>query len=205
MGIFEVAALFAVMVPVAAMPSASVALVVTRSLSCGPMSGVITALGIVAGDLVFVLIALLGMAVLAEHLGAFFVLLKYCGGGYLIYLGVRLLRAEPSIALGATKPSRAALVTDFFAGLVLTLGDIKAIFFYASLLPVLIDYDQVSASEIVAIVAVTFFAVGGVKLLYVAFSSKIAEHLRGKVLSSVPRKLGGTLMIACGSTLIAKA
>ena len=105
MGIFEITALFAVMVPLAAMPSSSVALVVTRSVSSGRISGVFSALGIVAGDLVFVAMALLGMVVLAEQLGAFFVLMKYCGGAYLIYLGVQLMRSRPSMTVSPAKPT----------------------------------------------------------------------------------------------------
>lgn len=205
MGIFEALALIAVMIPLAAMPSSSVALVVARSVSSGRINGAFAALGIVAGDLVFIAMALLGMAVLAEQLGALFAVLKYVGGAYLIYLGINLLRSRPSLLVNRDKPSHTTLLADFLAGFVLTLGDVKAIFFYASLFPALIDVEQVGLREFSIIVAVTSLAVGGVKLVYVAFASQIAGHLRSKVSSAVPRNLGGVLMIGCGSALITKA
>lgn len=205
MGIFKALALIAVMIPLAALPSSSVALVVARSVSSGRINGAFAALGIVAGDLVFVAMALLGMAVLAEQLGALFAVLKYVGGAYLIYLGINLLGSRPSLSVNRDKPSHKTLFADFLAGFVLTLGDIKTIFFYASLFPALIDVEQVGLREVLIIVAVTSLAVGGVKLVYVAFASQIAGQLRNKVSSAVPRNLGGVLMIGCGSALIAKA
>jgi hypothetical protein len=48
------------MVVLAAIPSSSVALVVLRSASLGVRSGVATAFGIAAGDLIFVALAISG-------------------------------------------------------------------------------------------------------------------------------------------------
>lgn len=66
MSLLEALTLFLVMLPLAAMPSSSVALVVAKSVSSGRLSGSFSALGIVAGDLAFVAMALAGMSVLAE-------------------------------------------------------------------------------------------------------------------------------------------
>lgn len=76
--------LFLIMLTLAALPSASVALVVTRSATAGFANGVAVALGIVVGDLLFVALAILGLSLLAETMGAFFAILKYLGGAYLI-------------------------------------------------------------------------------------------------------------------------
>lgn len=203
MGIFEVSALFAVMIPLAAMPSASVALVVSRSLSAGRASGGFAALGIVAGDLVFVAMALLGAAVLADQLSTWFGMLKYCGAAYLIYLGLKLLRSAPAMAYGQAQHGRTAFAKDFLAGLLLTLGDIKAVFFYASLFPALIDVGQLGLLDAIIIAAVTLVAVGGVKLTYVLFASKMAGHLEAKLSSTLMPKLAGGLLVACGVVLAA--
>lgn len=205
MGPFEALTLFLVMLPLAAMPSSSVALVVARSVSSGRVSGAFSALGIVAGDLIFVAMALVGMSVLAEWLGALFSVVKYCGGVYLIWLGVKLLKSKSSLELQSSPVTKASYLADFLAGLFLTLGDVKAIVFYASLFPTLVDMNQVSASEAMAIGMITIVAVGGVKLVYAVFATRIVERLRNRVSSDLPRKLGGTLMIGCGSVLVTKA
>jgi arginine exporter protein ArgO len=120
--------LLLVMMALAAVPSASVALVVTRSATLGFANGAAVALGIVLGDLLFVAVAILGMSFLAETMGAFFLVLKHLGGAYLIWLGIGLLRAPKDLEIEPPPATRRSLLTSFAAGLVLTLGDVKAIF-----------------------------------------------------------------------------
>jgi threonine/homoserine/homoserine lactone efflux protein len=165
----------------------------------------VSALGIVAGDLIFVAMALVGMSVLAEWLGALFSIAKYCGGIYLIWLGVGILKSKSSLEFQSVATSKASYIADFLAGLLLTLGDFKAILFYASLFPALIDMKQVGLGGAVAIGAITIVTVGGVKITYAIFASRIVETLKHKVSSDLPRRLGGTLMIGCGSVLVTKA
>lgn len=205
MNAFETLALVLIMLPMAAMPSSSVALVVARSVGSGRANGVSSALGIVAGDLVFVVLALIGTSALAEWLGALFSVVKYGAGAYLVWLGVGLLRSRSSLPLQCAKYRASSLVADFLAGLFLTLGDLKAILFYASLFPVLVDLESIGAWDIALIAAITVLTVGGVKLAYAMFAAQIVARLRDRVASDLPRKLGGTLMIGCGSVLIAKA
>lgn len=203
MSLFEVWILFLIMLPLAAMPSSSVALVVARSASAGRISGVVSALGIVAGDLIFVAIALLGMSFLAEWLGTFFTLVKYCGGVYLIWLGFCLFKSKYSQSTPPTRNRASSLLLDFTAGLFLTLGDVKAILFYASLFPVLVDMKNLSLWGMVLIMLITAVTVGGVKLVYVLFASALVKKLRGGFSSDIPRKFGGTVLMGCGSLLLA--
>lgn len=49
-------------------------------------------LGVVLGDLLFYLLAILGLTAIAHWLVELFVVVKYLGGVYLIWLGVRLWR-----------------------------------------------------------------------------------------------------------------
>ena len=193
------------MLPLAAIPSSSVALVVSRSVTAGRVNGAASALGIVAGDLVFVALALLGMTVLAEWLGALFTFVKYCAAAYLIWLGIGLLRSKANYAVDTGTAKAGSLVADFLAGLFLTLGDIKAILFYASLFPTLVNLQALSAGDVAIITLITIVTVGGVKLAYVFFAASIVEKLRARTASELPRKFGGALMIGCGSALIAKA
>lgn len=203
MGLLEAAALFAIMVPLAAMPSSSVALVVVRSASAGRWHGASAAAGIVAGDLVFVAMALLGMAVLAQQWSAVFAIVKYAGAAYLFWLGLTLIRAPSVRSIATTSTTRRTLLADFLAGLVLTLGDVKAVVFYASLFPALVDLSRIGAADVALIVIITMVAVGGVKGIYVLFAARIVERLQGRISAAWPGKVGGVLLIGCGVTLIA--
>jgi len=205
MSTISVITLLGTMLVLAAIPSASVALVVTRSATLGVKNGISVALGIVLGDLVFVALAVLGMSLLAETMGSFFAGLRYAGGAYLIWLGVTLLRSKRKINLIEDSSSTLSLAASFISGLLLTLGDIKAILFYASLFPAFVDMPSLMVSDILGIVIVTILAVGGVKIFYVIAARRIAARFRHQKAQTLARNSAGCCMIGAGTYIIMKA
>ncbi|MBW1753537.1 MAG: LysE family translocator [Deltaproteobacteria bacterium] len=206
MSIIETITLFGIMVALAAIPSASVALVVTRSATLGVGNGFAVAAGIVLGDLVFIMLAILGLSVVAEAMGDLFMVIKYLGALYLLWLGFSLLKAQSktTITVDSTREN-GSLVTSFLAGLILTLGDIKAIVFYVSLFPVFIDLSALKVAEVLVIIFVTVGSVGGVKVLYALSATKIANFARDLKFENAARKTAGGLMVGAGTYLIVKS
>lgn len=192
------------MAALALVPSTSVALVVVRATSAGFANGSAVAAGIVLGDLVFVFLAVLGMTALAEVLGNFFLILRYLAGGYLIWFGVSLMRSSASLQLENSERSVSKLSSSFFSGLLLTLGDVKAIFFYASLFPAFVDLATIGALDIVIIAVITIVAVGGVKLGYAYFARGLVSSVRNPRAERAAKVTAGSLMVGAGSYLIAK-
>jgi threonine/homoserine/homoserine lactone efflux protein len=205
MNSLSIIALFGTMVLLAAIPSSSVALVLTRSVTLGVGNGISVALGIVFGDLVFVALAILGMSFLAETMGSFFAFVRYAGGAYLIWLGVTLLRSKKTIHPTETSPSKLSHAASFLSGLLLTLGDVKAILFYASLFPAFVDMDSLSAPDMAGIAVVTILAVGGVKIFYAFAARTIAARFRDRNAQRLARKSAGCCMIGAGTYIIMKA
>lgn len=70
-------ALFGAMAVLAAVPSVSVLAVAARSVSDGFAHGAATAMGVVVGDVLFILLALFGLALLAEAMGDLFFLVEW--------------------------------------------------------------------------------------------------------------------------------
>ena len=206
MNIIETISLFGIMVALAAMPSASVALVITRSVTLGVANGIAVSVGIVLGDLVFILLAILGLSVVAETMGSLFMVIKYLGATYLLWLGYTLLtsKSNTTITLNKTIEKR-NLAASFFAGFILTLGDIKAIVFYVSLFPVFIDLSALNVADILIIISVMVVGVGSVKILYAFSATKIASLARSHKLDNAARKTAGGFMVGAGSYLIVKA
>ncbi|KAF3981550.1 MAG: LysE family transporter [Methylococcales symbiont of Hymedesmia sp. n. MRB-2018] len=99
MSIIDSIALVGIILALALVPSAGVALVVTRTATLGTANGIAVSLGIVLGDLVFILLAILGLSVVAETMGSLFMVVKYFGGAYLVWLGISLLRHKGRAAL----------------------------------------------------------------------------------------------------------
>ena len=206
MGIIETASLFLVMFTLALIPSSSVALVITRSVTHGVPNGVSVSLGIVVGDLIFILLAILGLSVIAETMGWLFLTIKYIGATYLIWLGYTLLTSKSTTTISVgNKQKKGSLLASFLAGLFLTLGDIKAIFFYVSLFPTFVNLETLHLADVVMIMLVTIVTVGGVKIFYAISANKLASLSKGYNLESKTKKVAGGLMVGAGSYLIVKA
>jgi len=200
-------ALLLIMGALAALPSSSVLLVVTRAATIDIKNGLATAAGVVSGDLIFMTMAILGMTALAEQMGTLFVVIKYLAGAYLIWFGIGLIRSRRNntstsefIALpGKTKSS---LATSFGAGLILTLGDIKAIFFYASLLPSFLDLAALTAVDIFVVSTITIIAVGGVKAAYAIGAGKASGLAKGFAFERELKMTSGGLMVGAGAYML---
>lgn len=197
-------ALFALMGVLAALPSSSVLLVVTQSTAFGTRNGVAGAMGVVAGDLVLMTIAILGMTALAQQMGTFFVVIKYLAAAYLVWFGVGLIRsarrrprsAAPSASFGAWT---ARVPVSFLSGLLLTLGDIKAIVFYASLLPAFVDLGNLSAWDVAAVAMITIIAVGGVKTAYALAAGRALRLTRGLAHARALKTVSGGVLVGVGA------
>jgi len=196
-------ALFGAMLVLAAMPSSSVLIVVSRSADSGFIHGALAALGIVVGDIVFILIAILGLSLLAESMAEMFVLVKYIGGAYLVWLGMRLLFAKPGM-LQTEKDGSAAMSSSFFSGLLFTLADQKAILCYLGFFPAFIKLSSMTLADIAVIILITLLAVGGVKVAYAFMADRAASLFTVRALRWLNISSGG-LMLAIGLIVIIKA
>ena len=193
------------MATLAAIPSASVALVIARSTTLGVANGLAVAGGIVLGDLVFIALALLGLSVVAEAMGSLFMIVKIIGGLYLMWLGYSLFSKAGVMKIKENKTNSRSIVASFIAGFILTLGDIKAIIFYASLLPVFVDLSAVQSSDILALIFIAVIGVGGIKAIYAIFSDKVALYAQKTNMETAARKAVGSLMVGAGGYLIVKS
>ncbi|PCI13376.1 MAG: threonine transporter [Thiotrichales bacterium] len=194
------------MVALAVLPSASVALVITRSATLGVANGIAVTAGIILGDLVFILLAIFGLTVVAETMGSLFMVVKYLGATYLLWLGYTLITSKSMTKITIDKTiKKQNLVTSFLAGFILTLGDIKAIIFYASLLPIFINLSTLQVSDVLVIISVMVISLGSVKLIYAFSAAKIVSVARNSKFDNVARKTAGGFMLGVGGYLIVKA
>ncbi len=161
----NIAALFAAMAVLAAIPSVSVLAVAANAASSGLRHGAWTALGIVLGDLVFVLTATFGLVLLSDALGSAFVWVKYAGAAYLLALGVMQWRTSRPLSQRAGMARRSA-AGSVMTGLLITLADQKAVLFYLGFLPAFVEMEMLTPTDIGVIALITLVSVGGVKLAY---------------------------------------
>ena len=200
----NIATLAGIMVLGALVPSVSVLAVSARSAALGFAHGALTSAGIVAGDIVFILIAIFGLSVLADLMGSHFSLIKYLGAAYLIWLGIMLCRSKPKTD-GVEASSKSSMPSSFLMGLLVTLADQKAILFYLGFFPAFIDLSTLSPADTGIILAIATVAVGGPKLLYAFMAGKAGLIFRNSKVTRAINIAAGSIMVGVGVFLVAKA
>jgi threonine/homoserine/homoserine lactone efflux protein len=197
------AALFGAMFVLAILPSPSVFVVVARTIESGLIHGLVIVLGIILGDLIFIILAIYGLSSLAETMTSLFVLVKYLGSTYLIWLGIGLWRST-SKAMEIQEIKALSWSSNFLCGLFMTLGDPKAILFYISFLPAFLELSNVSIFDTGIIMLVATLAVGGAKLGYAYLANKSSLLFQSAQAKKAINLTAGSVMIGTGLFLLVK-
>jgi len=177
MTISSAIALFSVLLVLGLIPGPSSLAVVARSLSGGLRSGLTTAFGVLSGDYIFIVLAALGMSAMAEAMGCAFTLVKYAAAVYLIYFGITILLSRHSRMPqpGTPEPAKASakgLAGDYLTGLLVTLSNPKAILFYMSILPAVLDFDALSIIDVLLVLLIATVVLGGLLVIYIWLAVK---------------------------------
>jgi len=189
------------MIILAASPGPGVFATVAQALAGGFRSALDVIAGIVAGDLVFLLLAVFGLATLARTLGEFFIVIKIAGGGYLIWLGIKMWLAKPVSPEKDPGGKKQTGAQRFLGGLLITLGNPKVILFYVGFLPTFMDLGSLATRDIVIVASLVAV------VLVLTLGAYAYSASRARVFFTKPRAIrilnrgAGTVMMGAGVTI----
>ena len=188
----------------AAVPGPGIAAVVAQALGTGfrrtlPMIG-----GLIVGDLVYMSAAAGGLAALAAAFGEVFVVIRWLGAAYLVYLAVRLWRAPATAEAAATVGRGAGPLRVFLAGLAVTLGNPKVMVFYLALMPTLIDLTRVSLADLALMMAIVFVVLVVVTGLYALLAAKARGLIAQPRARRIANRVAGTTMAGAAVAIVAR-
>lgn len=204
MTLVSLLAFAAAMLLLAITPGPGVFATVARALASGFAHASVVVLGIVIGDLVFLLLAIYGLATIAGLLGEFFTVVKYAGAAYLVWLGIRLWRSKP-VATEVGGISETSWLANLLSGLFITLGNPKVILFYLGFLPAFIDLGALGTADVALIAAVVSGVLGATMLGYAYAAARAREAFRSRAARQVMNRVSGGVMVATGSILATRA
>lgn len=204
MTLISMLALAGAMFLLAATPGPGVFATVARSMASGFGHAAVVVAGIVTGDLIFLLLAIFGLASFATLLGDLFLLVKIAGGLYLIWLGFRIWSSKPD-AVEIHGVRELSWKQNFLSGLVITLGNPKVILFYLGFLPTFLDLATLSTGEVAIVAAVVSVVLGSVMLFYAWSAARAREFFRSSRAKRIMNRTAGGVMMATGSVLIIKS
>jgi threonine/homoserine/homoserine lactone efflux protein len=154
-----------------------------------------TVLGGALGFLLLIAASLAGLGALLAASEAAFTVLKWAGGAYLVYLGVRLWRAPAPVlaALPGATREKARPARLFADGLLVALSNPKALLFFAAFLPQFMVPGAAFATQLL-VLGGTFVVVEVIyELLLAGLAGRIAPWLgrHGRLFN---RTAGGTFV-----------
>ena len=123
----------------AATPGPAVFYIVARSVEQGSRTGIISAAGVVAGALVHVVAASLGLSMLVLSSAVAFGVVKYLGALYLVYLGVRTLLRRGGDASWQGERGRRHYRLIFRDAMIINVFNPKVALFFVAFLPQFVD------------------------------------------------------------------
>src|SRR5712672_4779450 len=86
---------FAIFIPALILPGPDFVAVVRSSMTRGTRAGLLTTLGVSMGLCLYATLSLLGLSAILVQYQWLTWTVRILGGGYLIFLGIRLIRAKP--------------------------------------------------------------------------------------------------------------
>lgn len=158
-------------------PGPGITALVARALGSSFRESLAMAVGIMLGDLVFLTAVVLGLAVVAQTFGTVFMVIKYAGAVYLAYLAYKIWTSGIIKADMAAPPPR-SMAYAMLSGLLVTLGNPKAMLFYLALVPTLIDITAITVTDYVELLAVTFVVLMLGTIPYILLAAKAREFFR---------------------------
>jgi threonine/homoserine/homoserine lactone efflux protein len=127
-----------------AVPGPGVAAIIARSLGHGLRGAPAFIGGFLVGDLIWFTFAATGLAMLAQTAYTVFLVVKYAGVAYLLYLAYRLWTAPAKAVTASGEVSRERPVQLFLGSLALTLGNPKTMIFFLAVLPTVVELKRLS-------------------------------------------------------------
>lgn len=183
-------------------PGPAWAAVVTTAMARGFRAAATMAIGVALGDVFFLLLAVSGLALLAQLLGSFFLVVKFAGAAYLIWLGIKIWRQPPTVTESEAASGRS--LGPLIGGFALTLGNPKVIMFYLGFLPAFLDLGALSNRDVGLVAATAFLVIAGMLCGYGAFAAGSRRLLRRMGIRRLIGRLLGSTLIGTGLFVAAR-
>jgi threonine/homoserine/homoserine lactone efflux protein len=201
MTIASLLALSAALAVFAAVPGPGTMSVVSCGLGRGFAVAAALVVGIVLGDLTYLLFALFGLDLIARNFNELFLIVRFGGAAYLIWMGVSLWRAPAVIPEPSANAPKGSILRTLLSGLAVSLGNPKVIAFYLGFLPAFVSLKDLSGGGIGAIAAATALVVGGVLLAYARLAATARRFLTSPRRIRALNRTAGTAMVGSGVAL----
>jgi threonine/homoserine/homoserine lactone efflux protein len=183
-------------------PGPAVLLVVSQGIRSGARASLLGTAGILIANIFYFGISALGLGAILLTSEILFIIIKWSGALYLIYLGAKMIRdtwlIKPETRDIKPLPSRRRL---FRQGLVTQLANPKAIIFFTALLPQFIDAQGAPAYQFLILGIVSVMVEFPILVMYGWLAAKGGNWLKHSKYFKWLDRVAGAFLIGAGAKL----
>ena len=183
-------------------PGPDMLYVITRGMTHGRQAGILSAIGVICGILVHTTAAAFGLTLIFQKSVFAFLIVKYIGAVYLVYLGIKTWREKSAFSL-QTSSTTASSGQLFWQGVLSNVLNPKIAIFFLAFLPQFIENGSGQVAMQLIVLGLTFAFFGLCFLLVVGYSSgTIGTYLtRRPQYAQFTQRLAGGILIGLGVRL----
>ncbi|EAR10252.1 LysE family translocator [Reinekea blandensis] len=186
-------------------PGPGVFAIIARALSTGGRSCWLLAFGMVVSDILYLIAACFGLAVIAQEWGEVFLLIRVVGAAYLAYLGWKMWTAPvSSSALDGPTGSRGAVLA-FIQGFTISASNPKVILFYIAFLPTFLDVQRLSGGDILLVSVLTLISLMMGLMLIATLAASARTFFETPRKARLLNKGAGSIMLGAAGFLLLKS
>jgi len=189
----------------AAIPGPGMTALVARSVSGGAVTGFTMLAGLILGDLIYLSIAVFGLAMIAHTYTSVFTLINWAASLYLCMLAWQFWCHKPQAINIDQKATKRELASAWLSGLTITLGNPKTIAFYLAILPLVISLDDVSLQMWGGVlVPLTVFVLFSVGTIFILAALRIRHLLTSEKAQRLLFRSAGSIMMLAAIGMVIK-
>lgn len=178
-------------------PGPTIVLVVSYALSIHRKAVFAMIAGVGLGDLVAMLVSLIGLGAILAASATAFTVMKWAGAAYLVYLGVRMIRTAPSahLELAPLATGVRPATTAFRDATIVTMLNPKSIGFFIAFVPQFLDPAAPMVPQ-ASLMLVTFVGLGVVNALaYAWLAVRFRDRIKQPHILPWLQRAGGAVLI----------
>ncbi|MFA0812514.1 LysE family translocator [Microbulbifer epialgicus] len=180
-------------------PGPTVILVMSQALSHGKKSVFPLVAGVLAGDLTAMSLSLMGLGAILAASSTLFIILKWLGVVYLIYLGIKTFFAKVEKDAYTKKTGDSNPASLFQSAFLVTALNPKDIVFFVAFLPQFIDPNSAFLPQI-SILVISFISIVALNITaYTLFAGKLGERIQSYSAKKWFNRFGGTALLGASA------
>ena len=182
-------------------PGPGVLAVLARALVNGARGCIFLSLGMAISDIVYLILACMGLAVVAQEWGNVFLVVRLTGAAYLIYMGYRLWMTPVTTQENTEKTAEAGKLASFIQVFLISASNPKVILFYIAFLPTFMDVTILSPADVLVASVLTLAGLMLGLMLIASGAAKAGGYVTSSRSMRRVNKISGSIMVGAGSFL----